>query len=65
MAKKQKKNGGGTPATVALTEAGTSFTVHAYEHDPASPSYGEEAARALGVSPTGCSRRWWRTSTAS
>ncbi|MFE8937685.1 Cys-tRNA(Pro) deacylase [Streptomyces sp. NPDC007872] len=51
MAKKQKKNGGGTPATVALTEAGTSFTVHAYEHDPASSSYGEEAAQALGVSP--------------
>ncbi|WP_411069800.1 Cys-tRNA(Pro) deacylase [Streptomyces sp. cmx-4-25] len=51
MAKKQKKNGGGTPATVALTAAGTPFTVHAYEHDPAAPSYGEEAAEALGVSP--------------
>ncbi|KQX13215.1 transcriptional regulator [Streptomyces sp. Root431] len=51
MAKKQKKNGGGTPATVALTTAGTPFTLHAYEHDPASPSYGEEAAEALGVSP--------------
>ncbi|APE21037.1 MULTISPECIES: Cys-tRNA(Pro) deacylase [Streptomyces] len=51
MAKKQRKNSGGTPATVALTEAGTAFTVHAYEHDPASPSYGEEAAEALGVSP--------------
>ncbi|MEU2024900.1 Cys-tRNA(Pro) deacylase [Streptomyces sp. NPDC016469] len=52
MAKKQKKpQSGGTPATVALTAAGTAFTVHAYEHDPASPSYGEEAAQALGVSP--------------
>ncbi|MFF4170341.1 Cys-tRNA(Pro) deacylase [Streptomyces sp. NPDC001744] len=51
MVKKQKKNGGGTPATVALTAAGTPFTVHAYAHDPASPSYGEEAAEALGVSP--------------
>ncbi|WP_121831503.1 Cys-tRNA(Pro) deacylase [Streptomyces sp. S1] len=51
MAKKQKKNAGGTPATVALTAAGTPFTVHTYEHDPASPSYGEEAAEALGVSP--------------
>ncbi|MFD3993721.1 Cys-tRNA(Pro) deacylase [Streptomyces sp. NPDC058583] len=53
MAKKQKsaKNSGGTPATVALTAAGTAFTLHAYEHDPASPSYGEEAAEALGVSP--------------
>ncbi|KOG21004.1 Cys-tRNA(Pro) deacylase [Streptomyces wedmorensis] len=51
MTKKQKKNGGGTPATVALAAAGTPFTLHAYEHDPASPSYGEEAAEALGVSP--------------
>ncbi|MFF3836911.1 Cys-tRNA(Pro) deacylase [Streptomyces sp. NPDC001930] len=51
MAKKQKKNTGGTPATVALTAAGTPFTLHAYEHDPASASYGEEAAEALGVSP--------------
>ncbi|WP_137989951.1 Cys-tRNA(Pro) deacylase [Streptomyces vilmorinianum] len=51
MAKKQKKQAGGTPATVALTTSGTPFTLHAYEHDPASPSYGEEAAEALGVSP--------------
>lgn len=52
MAKKSKKQqSGGTPATVALTAAGTVFTVHAYDHDPASPSYGEEAAEALGVSP--------------
>lgn len=53
MAKKAKKQNqsGGTPATVALTAAGTAFTVHAYEHDPASASYGEEAAEALGVSP--------------
>ncbi|MFC6062393.1 Cys-tRNA(Pro) deacylase [Streptomyces ochraceiscleroticus] len=52
MAKKSK-NGkqGGTPATVALTQAGVSFTTHAYEHDPATASYGEEAAQALGVSP--------------
>ncbi|MEU8624081.1 Cys-tRNA(Pro) deacylase [Streptomyces sp. NPDC048669] len=53
MAKKPKKphQSGGTPATVALTAAGTVFTLHAYEHDPASASYGEEAAEALGVSP--------------
>ncbi|CAL9287318.1 Cys-tRNA(Pro) deacylase [Streptomyces sp. NPDC095602] len=51
MAKKTKKQSGGTPATVALTAAGTPFTVHEYAHDPASPSYGEEAAEALGVSP--------------
>ncbi|MFI6086616.1 Cys-tRNA(Pro) deacylase [Streptomyces sp. NPDC051218] len=54
MAKKQKKQqsgAGGTPATVALTAAGAPYTVHAYEHDPAHPSYGEEAAQAMGVSP--------------
>ncbi|MDI3389743.1 aminoacyl-tRNA deacylase [Streptomyces sp. B-S-A8] len=54
MAKKsksRKQQSGGTPATVALTEAGVPFTVHAYEHDPAHPSYGEEAAEAMGVSP--------------
>ncbi|NED81338.1 Cys-tRNA(Pro) deacylase, partial [Streptomyces sp. SID11233] len=52
MAKKTKKNqAGGTPATVALARAGTAYTLHAYEHDPAHPSYGEEAAEALGVTP--------------
>ncbi|MFD9629709.1 Cys-tRNA(Pro) deacylase [Streptomyces violascens] len=50
MAKK-KQPSGGTPATVALTNAGTAFTVHAYEHDPSSASYGDEAAQALGVTP--------------
>ncbi|AVH59264.1 MULTISPECIES: Cys-tRNA(Pro) deacylase [Streptomyces] len=52
MAKKPKKQQpGGTPATVALTEAGVPYTVHSYEHDPSHPSYGEEAAEAMGVSP--------------
>jgi Cys-tRNA(Pro)/Cys-tRNA(Cys) deacylase len=53
MAKKQKKQqqSGGTPATVALTAAGTAYTVHSYDHDPSHPSYGEEAAEAMGVSP--------------
>ncbi|MEU7049815.1 Cys-tRNA(Pro) deacylase [Streptomyces eurythermus] len=52
MAKKQKKaQSGGTPATVALTAAGVDFTVHSYDHDPSHPSYGEEAAEAMGVSP--------------
>lgn len=53
MAKKPKKQpqSGSTPATAALTASGTAFTVHAYEHDPAAASYGEEAAQALGVSP--------------
>ncbi|MFE1945965.1 Cys-tRNA(Pro) deacylase [Streptomyces massasporeus] len=52
MAKKSKKHQpGGTPATVALTAAGATYTVHSYDHDPAHPSYGEEAAEAMGVSP--------------
>ncbi|MGW2049403.1 Cys-tRNA(Pro) deacylase [Streptomyces sp. NPDC001858] len=51
MAKKQRQQSGGTPATVALTAAGVEFTVHAYDHDPSHPSYGEEAAEAMGVSP--------------
>ena len=55
MAKKSRKQqqpqSGGTPATVALTAAGVPYEVHAYEHDPAHPSYGEEAAEAMGVSP--------------
>ncbi|WP_128377702.1 Cys-tRNA(Pro) deacylase [Streptomyces cavernae] len=49
--KKRSQQPGGTPATVTLTSAGIEFTVHAYEHDPAHPSYGEEAAEAMGVSP--------------
>ncbi|MCK1821869.1 Cys-tRNA(Pro) deacylase [Streptomyces sp. XM83C] len=51
MAKKQKKQSGGTPATVALAAAGVPHTVHSYDHDPGHPSYGEEAAEAMGVSP--------------
>ncbi|MEU0226152.1 Cys-tRNA(Pro) deacylase [Streptomyces sp. NPDC006284] len=54
MAKKSKKQqqaGGGTPATVALAAAGVAYTIHAYEHDPSHPSYGEEAAEAMGVAP--------------
>ncbi|MEW2549401.1 Cys-tRNA(Pro) deacylase [Streptomyces sp. NPDC047002] len=52
MAKKQRRGGGGgTPATTALASAGAAYTLHAYEHDPAAPSYGEEAAEALGVPP--------------
>ncbi|MEU9252387.1 Cys-tRNA(Pro) deacylase [Streptomyces sp. NPDC048270] len=51
MAKKPKQAAAGTPAIAALTAAGVAFTTHAYEHDPAHPSYGEEAAQALGVSP--------------
>ncbi|MBJ6619176.1 Cys-tRNA(Pro) deacylase [Streptomyces sp. DHE17-7] len=52
MAKKSRKQqSGGTPATVALTAAGVAYTVHAYDHDPAHPSYGEEAAEAMGRLP--------------
>ncbi|MFE2107182.1 Cys-tRNA(Pro) deacylase [Kitasatospora sp. NPDC059463] len=49
MAKKPKKGGQGTPATVALETAAVPFTVHSYAHDPAAASYGGEAAEALGV----------------
>jgi Cys-tRNA(Pro)/Cys-tRNA(Cys) deacylase len=49
MAKKQKA--GGTPATTALAAASIAFTVHDYDHDPRSESYGEEAATALGITP--------------
>lgn len=52
MARKKPKSGsGGTPATVAATKAGVAFTLRSYEHDPAAPSYGQEAAEALGVAP--------------
>ncbi len=49
--KKPQAAAGSTPAIVALEKAGTAFSVHAYDHDPAVASYGEEAARALGVDP--------------
>ncbi|WP_043675325.1 Cys-tRNA(Pro) deacylase [Streptomyces xylophagus] len=56
MAKKPKQQqkhpqSGGTPATVALTAAGVPYEIHSYDHDPSHPSYGEEAAEAMGVSP--------------
>ena len=53
MARKQsgRRAGGGTPATVALTQAGIDHTLHPYEHDPRAESYGLEAAEALGVEP--------------
>jgi Cys-tRNA(Pro)/Cys-tRNA(Cys) deacylase len=41
--------GRGTPATVLLARLGLAHTVHSYEHDPRSSSYGLEAAGALGV----------------
>ncbi len=47
MAKKR----GGTPATLALVRAGIEFTLHAYDHDSRTTSYGDEAAEALGLDP--------------
>ncbi|QQS00552.1 MAG: Cys-tRNA(Pro) deacylase [Austwickia sp.] len=41
----------GTPATVALAAAGVAFGQHAYDHDPAAPAYGPEAAATLGLDP--------------
>ncbi|MBF6046853.1 Cys-tRNA(Pro) deacylase [Streptomyces sp. NRRL B-1677] len=49
MARKQRP--GSTPAIVALEKAGTAFSVHSYDHDPAVASYGTEAAEALGRDP--------------
>ncbi|MGW0363436.1 Cys-tRNA(Pro) deacylase [Streptomyces sp. NPDC002990] len=51
MGKKKQQQPAGTPAIAALTAAGVAFTTHAYEHDPAHPSYGGEAAEAMGVAP--------------
>lgn len=45
-----RRAAGGTPATVALTKAGVAFTLHPYEHAAGTPSYGGEAADALGLS---------------
>ena len=40
--------GRGTTATIALVRAKITFTLHEYEHDPRSGSYGLEASDALG-----------------
>jgi Cys-tRNA(Pro)/Cys-tRNA(Cys) deacylase len=45
------RGGAGTPATALLVKAGVAHRVLTYEHDPAAPSYGLEAASALGVEP--------------
>ncbi len=36
---------------MALHAAGVAFTERTYDHDPSAPSYGEEAASALGADP--------------
>src|SRR3954463_12501920 len=40
-----------TPATTAARNAGVSFSVHEYAHDPKAASYGMEAAEALALDP--------------
>ncbi|MDG2111292.1 MAG: Cys-tRNA(Pro) deacylase [Actinomycetota bacterium] len=40
-----------TPAVDMAAAAGVHVGMHAYDHDPAHPSYGLEAAEALGVDP--------------
>jgi Cys-tRNA(Pro)/Cys-tRNA(Cys) deacylase len=42
---------GGTAAVRLLVEHGVEHTIHSYDHDPSTPSYGLEAAAALGVEP--------------
>ena len=50
-----KPDAGGTPATVALVQAGLRFTAHQYAHDAAhagaAVGYGLEAADKLGLDP--------------
>ena len=41
--------GHSTPATTVLDRQRVAHTVHAYDHDPRSSSYGAEASEALGV----------------
>jgi Cys-tRNA(Pro)/Cys-tRNA(Cys) deacylase len=49
MSKARTAGGKGTPATLAASRAGIDFTLHPYEADPDTDSYGEAAADALGV----------------
>ena len=41
-----------TPAITALKRQKLTFDVLEYQHDPNAPSYGEEAADALGLDPS-------------
>jgi Cys-tRNA(Pro)/Cys-tRNA(Cys) deacylase len=45
------RQAGSTPAVRALVASGVPFSEHPYTHDPAHPSYGLEAAQALGLDP--------------
>ncbi|HEY7627382.1 MAG TPA: Cys-tRNA(Pro) deacylase [Ilumatobacteraceae bacterium] len=42
---------GGTPALVALDNAGVQYRVHEFEADPTRRGFGQAAASALGVEP--------------
>src|SRR5215211_4079872 len=41
-----------TRATLALQQAGASFTLHSYEYDPNAERIGLQAAEALGANPS-------------
>lgn len=49
--RKARATASATPALALLERSGVDHEVRAYEHDPAAPSYGLEAAEALGVEP--------------
>jgi Cys-tRNA(Pro)/Cys-tRNA(Cys) deacylase len=38
-----------TPAVAALAKARIDHRIHRYDHDPSAPSFGREAAQALGI----------------
>jgi len=40
-----------TPGIKIAKKAKINYKLHEYDHDPDTPSYGEEAARELGISP--------------
>jgi Cys-tRNA(Pro)/Cys-tRNA(Cys) deacylase len=48
---RRRRPAGSTPAVQVLLDAGVPFTEHPYDHDPDHPSYGLEAAQALGLAP--------------
>jgi Cys-tRNA(Pro)/Cys-tRNA(Cys) deacylase len=41
----------GTPATVALRNAGIAFSLHEYDYDPGAEGVGLQAAEAMGIEP--------------
>ncbi len=55
--KKKDRSAAATPATLALAELGFPYALHSYRHDPATESYGSEAAEKLKVD----SRRVFKT----